>query len=231
MNTLLNIEEYKFRNNDIKNICNWIKKMPNKNNIKNIFSFSNECYELELNIINYFRYCKHFQILKPDLQEYSKCIEKIFGNFKFKISNDNFEDFLPEPNTSYDLIILYHTVNSKNIDSLINKCIKMTHIKSKILIFSFNSDSILSLIKKFNKSIEIFQLKNIKSLLYNKKFKIFSTSINSTMNIKGISKSLIEKIIQNNLDNSKLEEVKNYILKNYLNKIIKQKIDIFLLNY
>ena len=38
-----------------------------------------------------------------------------------------------------------------------------------------------------------------------------------------LNKSLIEKIIQNNLDNSKLEEINNYILKNYLNKIIKQK--------
>ena len=71
--------------------------MQNKNNIKNIFSYSNECYELELNIINFLKIAKHFQILKPDLEEYSKCNEKIFGNFKFKISNKDFEDFLPEP--------------------------------------------------------------------------------------------------------------------------------------
>ena len=64
-------------------------------------------------------------------------------------------------------------------------------------------------------------------LIYTYSFRLFY----STMNIKGISKSLIEKIIQNNLDNSKLEEINNYILNNYLNKIIKQKIDIFLLNF
>lgn len=230
MNKLLNFKEYKERTNDLKNVSNWIKRMPNKNNVKNIFSFSNECYELELNIINNFKNCKHFQILKPNIKEYSECIDNIFGNFKFKISNDSFEDFLPEPNITYDLIILYHTLNSFNYDLILEKCSKMINNKSRILIFNFNLDSLLSIKNYFNDSFIFFDLNEIKSSLYKKKFKIFNTSLNSSFNLKGISKLLMENITDLNLDEEKFNDILIHINNKYKQNMT-QKINIFILNF
>jgi hypothetical protein len=230
MNILLDLEEYKFRNNDIKNVCSWIKTMPNKKKIQNIFTYSNECYEFELNIIDYFPNCKHFQILKPNIKQYEKCINKIYGNFKFKISNELIEDFTPEPNISYDLIILYHILNYNNYDKIIEKCLRMMNNKSMIIIFSYNSDSIMSIKNKYNNNFLLLESSSIK-LRFNKPlYKLFQTSITSTMNTIGISKQLIKKLFNDDLNNYNIEEIINYINKNY-KVFMKQKIDIYMIWY
>jgi hypothetical protein len=229
MDILLDLQEYKFRSNDIKNICSWIKSMPNKKNIKNIFTYSNECYEFELNIIDYFNNCSHFQILKPNIKQYEKCIDKIYGNFKFKISNELIEDFSPEPNISYDLIILYHILDNENYDKIINKCKKMLNNNSKIIIITYNLNSIMSLKNKYHETYTMLKSYDIKSKFNNSKFKIFQTQISCNMNLKGISKELIKNLIEKKLNDNDFEKIIDYLKKKYRFNL-KQKIDIYMIN-
>ena len=103
-----NFENLQFQ--EFIQIKKWISKMPSrdKKNIKNILSINSYNSKIDKQIINLFSNIEHYNILEDAYDVYKSYIDNLWGDFRFKISKNNLENFIPDPNISYDLVIFFN---------------------------------------------------------------------------------------------------------------------------
>ena len=93
-----------WENNKFDQIIKWIKGMPksDKINYKNILSVDCGTGELDLYISKLIPCIEKYNLIESSYDLYKQCIDKVFGNYKFQISNCTLEYFTPDPYITYD---------------------------------------------------------------------------------------------------------------------------------
>lgn len=209
----LNIN-FKYSKNDI--IRNWLKNYPRSKRlkIKNILSIDNDSPELDIEISKYFNNCDNYYIIQTNYDCYKNSIDKLFGSFNFKISYNDILDYELDPYISFDLIIFFTNFNfDKNITSFVKKTFELISNDGIILIITCKNNKFVIETRNF------FNLNLLSDSEFKENLKIdckiFNTYIPIYLDICNLSKKEMLKLTNENIDNKKINEFKNFALEKY----------------
>ena len=225
------LNEYNIKSNELDQIVKWIKGMPksDKINYKNILSINAGTGELDLYIFKLIPNIEKYNLIESSYDLYKKCIDKVFGNYKYQVSNCNLDDFTPDPYIIYDLIIFPNGINNINIfKDNINKFFKVLNKNGKIWIFTPTNKGIYEIQEQF-KNTEKFTIDtDLINILNNSSYKIFRTHIPAQINIQEISKNIIDKILNKDCNINDINKIKDF-LKKY-DKYMDQPISVIIIS-
>ena len=202
-------------------LLKWISNMPKSQTkkIKNILSIDSGNGLLDKNVINYFPNIEKYYLLQSEYDDYKKCINNLFGNFKFKISYNDLFDYELDPYLSYDLVIFFEGITkAEDCSEFINKCIKLMNKTGQIWIFTHIQKGIINHLK------EILNIDHISDRLLIKNLddincKVFNTHIPTYFEINNFNKKNLSKLLKYELNDDELLKLKTTIKNEYGNSI------------
>ena len=201
------------KNNVLKR---WLGNFPNsvKTNVNNILSIDSEDPKVDLDVNEYFKFCRNYYIVQSDYEKYQNSVNKLFGKFNFKISYSDIFDYELDPNVRYDLIIFYTNFNlDDDITSFCNQAFNFLNEKGQILIITCSNEKFVLEARDYFK-LNFYSDKEFREkLTINCKF--FNTHISTFVNINKLNKNEMLKLTNQELSHEKIEEFKNYALEKY----------------
>ena len=227
----MNSRSLDIRSNELDQILKWIKGMPksDKKKYKNILSIECGTGELDIYISKLITNIEKYNLIESSYDIYKQCIDKVFGDYKYQVSNCNLDEFTPDPYTIYDLIIFPNGINNiNNFKDNIEKCFNVLNKNGKIWIFTPTNKGIYEIQKKFHSNNICNIDVDIIKLLEDTSYKIFRTYIPAHINIQGISKTMINTILNKECNEDDIDQITEF-LKKY-DKYIEQPIGIIIIS-
>ena len=213
---IVDTTDINFLNSKTHIIKTWLKNFPIsiRNNVKNILSIDSENAELDLEISSYFKNCNKYYIVQSDYDCYKNSIDTLFGKFNFKISYSDIFDYELDPLTSYDIIIFFTNFNlNEDVNSFIKKAFEFLSENGKIMLITCAHDKFVLESRTF------FDLKFISDNEFRKNLnfdcKVFNTHISTFININNLSRNEMLKLTNEELNDDKIKEFKDFALKKY----------------
>jgi hypothetical protein len=194
----------------------WLKNFPKsiRDNVKNILSIDSENPDLDLDVSKYFKNCDKYYIVQSDYDCYKKSIDSLFGNFNFKISYNEIFDYELDPYISYDLIIFFTNFNlDEDITAFVKKAFEFLSHGGKIILITCRNDKFVMETREFFDLKFLSDYEFRENLNFNCKF--FNTHVPTYLNLNNLSKNEMLKLTNIELDESKINEFKEYAIKKY----------------
>lgn len=211
------INDIQYINTQQNTLIKWIKSMPisQKKCIKNILSVNSGNGYLDNEVIKLLPNIKNYNIVQSDYTNYQNCIEKLFGNFKFKISYSDLFDYDLDSYINYDLIIFFDGFEEINdCSSFIEYCIKFTTENGKIWIFTHDDDGCINKAMK-NFGYDTYGDKTLKKSIDKINCKIFNTHIPTFLNLSELTLNSLSQITREKCNKDDLKKIIDYIKDNY----------------
>lgn len=193
----------------------WFRNFPNsfKKKVKNILSIDSEDPELDLNLSKYFVNFEKYYLVQSDYDCYKNCINKLFGNFNYKISYSDIFDYDIDPYISYDLIVIFTNFDLVNVTDFIKRTFDLLSDEGKIFIITCKHEKfVLDCRNYFNLSFT-----SDKEFKDNLDFdcKVFNTIIHTYLNLNNLSEKEMLKFTNEKIDSEKLKEFKDFAYSKY----------------
>ena len=193
----------------------WLKNFPSsfRKKVKNILSIDSEDPELDINISKYFTNYSKYYLVQSDYDCYKNCVNKLFGNFDFKISYSDIYSYEIDPCSSYDLIIIFTNFDLNNVSDFIKRTFELLNSGGKILIATCKHDKfVLDCRNYFN--LQFLSDKEFKDSL-DLNCKLFNYNIHTYLNLNKLSKNEMLKLTSQEIDDNKIKEFKEYASSKY----------------
>lgn len=215
------INEIQYINTQQETLIKWIKSMPisQKKCIKNILSVNSGNGYLDDKVIKLLPNIKNYNIVQSDYNNYQNCINRLFGNFKFKVSYSDLFDYDFDTLINYDLIIFFDGFGDVNdCASFIQYCTKFIKDDGKIWIFTHDDNGCINkTMKHFN--YDTYGDKTLKNALDKIRCKIFNTHIPTYLDLNELTLDNLNRIAREKCKEHDFKLIKDYIRNTYGNYI------------